>query len=381
LVATAVKRILRYRLWVVRACFALGLVGAPLAFIVLSLTVAKGRGFDFHAFWDAGRDVLHGRSPYPGLDTLPAVADRLTFRPFVYPAPAAFLMAPFAVLPYPLALALFALASVAATAGALYLLDVRDWRCYGAAFAAAPTVGAIGGGTVSPFLLLGAAALWRYRAAWRRAGTVLASLVVLKLFLWPLAAFLLATRRYRAALAAAALALAVTLGGWAAIGFAGLRDYPHLLDRLTGLVGVNSFSPYALAVALGLPQGAAKLAFEALSLAAFVGIVWAGRRLDERRLFVLALGAALAFTPILWPHYLVLVFVPIALTVRGFSLLWLAPLLFTVYARAWSNGDPPRMIPIFTITIFVFAVALRSRETGPRRTRVGLRPTAASQLP
>ncbi|HZC28699.1 MAG TPA: hypothetical protein VE269_03080, partial [Gaiellaceae bacterium] len=40
--------------------------------------------FDFHVLWAAGRDVASGVSPYP----------------FVYPAPAALLIAPFRVLPW-----------------------------------------------------------------------------------------------------------------------------------------------------------------------------------------------------------------------------------------------------------------------------------------
>ena len=50
------------------------------------------RASDFLSFWQAGRTVLRGHSPYLLLGALPAVADRLTFEPFVYPAPAAFAM-------------------------------------------------------------------------------------------------------------------------------------------------------------------------------------------------------------------------------------------------------------------------------------------------
>jgi hypothetical protein len=367
LAAAAGRSTDRARVAVVRGCVFLLLGVGPLAFTIAALTISPGRGFDFHAFRDAGQAVLDGRSPYPSLDALPAVADRLTFRPFVYPAPAAFLMTPFALLPYPLAFALYALATVAATAGALRLLGVRDWRCYGAVFVSAPSISAIGGGTVSAFLFLGVAALWRYRARWQHAGPLLAFVVVLKLFLWPLGAFLLATRRYRATAAAALLALAATLGAWAALGFAGLHEYPDLLDRLTGLVGLNSYSPYALTVAAGVPESLAKVALEALSLAACLAIVWAGPRLDERRLFLLSLGAALLFTPILWPHYLVLLFVPVALTSSRFSLLWLAPFALSFGTRAWSYGQPARILPVLAITALVFALALRRTEPGATR--------------
>jgi alpha-1,2-mannosyltransferase len=371
-VGVARTRAVRIRLTAVRAGVLIGLGLGPLVLIPLSLTVAEGRSFDFHAFWGAGRDVLAGRSPYPALDALPAVADRLTFRPFVYPAPAAFLMAPFAALPFWLANVLFALATVAAIAGALRLLGVRDWRCYGAAFVSCPTVGAIGGGTVSPFLLLGAAALWRYRRTWWSAGPLLAFLLVMKLFLWPLAAWFLATRRYGATLAAATLTLATTLGAWAAIGFAGFREYPALLDRLTGLVGPNSFSSYALALGIGAPAGATELALKGLSAVAFCALVWAGRRrLDERQAFLACLAAALLLTPILWPHYLVLLFVPVALASPGFSGLWLAPVLLVLEARPWSYGNPLRIVPMLAIALFVFAKAngVTTRHPTPQRVK------------
>src|SRR5262249_14941507 len=53
---------------------------------------------DFWTFWAAGRDVLHGRSPYPTIASLPAVPGP-KFAPFVYPPSTAFLLAPVAVLP------------------------------------------------------------------------------------------------------------------------------------------------------------------------------------------------------------------------------------------------------------------------------------------
>ena len=336
----------------------IGLVLAPIALIVVSLVLADGRSFDFHAFWQAGGDVLSGRSPYPTLDALPHVADRMTFRPFVYPAPAAFLMAPFAVLPFWLANVLFAFATLASVAGALRILGVRDWRCYGAAFVFGPALAAVGLGTVSPFILLAVAALWRYRTTWYKAGPLLAFLLVVKLFLWPLAAWLLATRRYGATLAAAALTLVSTLAAWAAIGFVGFREYPALLDRLIGLVGPNSFSSYALALALGAPAGATELALKGLSVVAFCALVWAGRRrLDARQAFLACLAAALLLTPILWPHYLVLVFVPVALVSPGFSGLWLAPSLISL-AGSWSYGNPFRIVPMLAFTLYVFARAL-----------------------
>ena len=64
---------------------------------------------------------------------------------------------------------------------------------------------------------------WRWRDRPWAAGGPLALAVAFKLFLWPFVVWLAATRRYRAAIIAAALATTYTLVAWAAIGFEGLR--------------------------------------------------------------------------------------------------------------------------------------------------------------
>src|SRR5207245_1182995 len=74
---------------------------SPVYILELRHAVTGDRiGSDFLSFWQAGRSVLHGQSPYPALSSLPSVAHSLTFAPFVYPAPAAYWMVPFALLPF-----------------------------------------------------------------------------------------------------------------------------------------------------------------------------------------------------------------------------------------------------------------------------------------
>src|SRR5258706_13889894 len=92
------------------------------------------RGSNFLSFWQSGRTVLRGHSPYPLLEALPAVADRFTFDPFVYPAPAAYWLAPLAFLPFALAKTTFLVLSLVSVVVALRLLGVRDWRCHAAVF-------------------------------------------------------------------------------------------------------------------------------------------------------------------------------------------------------------------------------------------------------
>ncbi len=218
---------------------------APLLVFCLSLAVAISGdrwGFDFHQFWQGGRDVLDGISPYPSDALLATAGDHLdpvgiqeVFR-FPYPAGAAIAFAPFGALAFDAASAVWGVVLIASVLGSLWILSVRDWRVFGVVLGSAAVIGAVGVGTLTPVLLLLLAVAWRWRdRAWVVAGS-LALAIALKLFLWPLVVWLAATRRWTAALGTVALAVAATLVAWAAIGFDGFADYPDLVRRLTDVV-------------------------------------------------------------------------------------------------------------------------------------------------
>jgi hypothetical protein len=344
----------------------LALVPAPMYAYIAGRAVTGDRtGTDFLSFWSAGRAVLHGHSPYPLLDSLPAVADRLSFAPFVYPAPAAWGMVPLSILPFAAAKTIFFVLSLGAIALALRLLDVRDWRCFALVLLSVPVVAGTSLGTVSPLLLLGVAAAWRYRDGTVRVAAIVALLVVAKLFLWPLWLWLVYTRRFAAAALAAGLGGTATLGAWLAIGFAGLPEYPRLLSRLTELVGTHSYSPLALLHHVGLSIPLAQQAVLATG-AVLAGLAAHRFRADEtdERPFVAALGLGLLLTPILWPHYLVLLYLPIALLRRRMSLVWFLPLLMWFDGNGWSDGEPRRIVPFLVLCAVPFLLVLRARRAG-----------------
>jgi hypothetical protein len=323
---------------VVRGLELLVFVGLPLftAGLFGQWVFKAGGLFDFRTFWQAGHEVLHGRSPYT---VLPAVADPRTFRPFVYPAPAAFFMAPFSVVPKAAAEALWTVIGIGAVFAALRLLNVRDWRCYGVVFMWPAVWSAVSNGSISTVLLCACAALWRYRSRPFVAGCLLSVLIVFKLYLWPLAIWLLATRRIRATVVSVAMTCASALAGWALIGFAGLREYPHLLGRLTTLVADESYSPYAFARSLGAsPQAARALVIAAG--AALLGAVFAYARRSDETAFVLAIAATFVLSPIVWPHYFVLLCVALAIAAPQFDVGWLLPIGAWVATTAWSSRSP-----------------------------------------
>src|SRR5262249_2296263 len=143
------------------------------------------------------------------------------------------------------------------------------------------------------------------------AAVVVAFTAVLKLFLWPLVIWLMATRRWRSVAICAGAAMVLLLGGWAVIGFAGLRSYPtllHVLERPGAPAG------YSVVALLGVSGGAATAIPVALAVLLAGLVVLAARASDgDRRGFATAVLASLVATPLLWLHYLLLLYVPIAL--------------------------------------------------------------------
>lgn len=108
--------------------------------------------------FDPGRAVLHGHSPYP-----PPTPSGVDGQPSVYPPPVFLAAIPITALPFPAAAAIWSALLVAAAALALWLLEVRDWRCYLVAFASPVLWSSIAWGSPTMLVLLAVAAAWRYR--------------------------------------------------------------------------------------------------------------------------------------------------------------------------------------------------------------------------
>jgi Glycosyltransferase family 87 len=345
---------------IVNAAWVLFLGVLPLMMVARIFLTRDGFfGFDFHVFWQAGRDFVHGASPYP-VQAADVIASKENF---LYPAWVAAALAPLGVLPYSVAVGLFSAVLVASTAGALYILGIRDWRCYGAVFVSLPTYSSLNMGTLSPLLMLGLAALWRFRDDRRIAVPVLAALVASKLFLWPLLVFFVATRRTKTAAYACGAALGASILAWARFGFGGFAEYGSLLRLVARVEEQDSYSVTSLGLALGVPRPIAQVGSAVLGAAALaVSVALARRAGSERDALVVVLAAALLFSPIVWGHYLMLLFVPLALTHPRFSPLWLA--------IAWMPPDNRHSTVVLVLgllaTAIVIAGCLRSqREPTP----------------
>lgn len=341
-----------------------------LAFASWEEVKARNALEDFGIFRTAALAVVHGRTPY----VTPSAAAFSHFDKFVYPPVAALVFAPFAALPSGPARVLMAVAGLLAVLGALRLLQVEDWRCYGLAVMSAPAINTLALGAITSFLLLGTALVWRYRDNAWVAGVATAFTAVLKLFLWPLGVWLLATRRWRAAVICAGTGLVLLLGGWAVIDFAGFRSYPTVVHLLEKVEAPLSYSAVAL---FGLSGGAQTAVTVVLSLLAVACIALAARGAQgDRRALAVAVVASLVTTPLLWLHYLLLLFVPIALYRPRLSGLWFLPLLLWATPTTHSHGTTWR-IALALAVVAVVAVRTVGSSVQPRLSRAGAVPRPA----
>jgi hypothetical protein len=327
-----------------------GIVGAPME--------------DFDWLRAGGRAVLHGVSPYSPPDPqLLARNDR-----FVYPAVDAYVFAPFAALPHAVAVELFLLLSCLAVAGGLWLLGVRDRRCVTAALASAPVFISFAAGTLGPLLFLGAAAAWRYRDRTLVSAVVVGLTASAKVFLWPLVIWLVATRRWRAAVGAVGVGVVVNLVAWAAIGFDGLRDYPKTLRVLNEVQRWKSYSFSGLASALGLPATVGTVAIAAAAVVGSLLVFRLARTSGDASAFAASILTALFATPLLWNHYLVLLLAPLALAFPRLSPAWVLMLLLWASPHPEAAGVVWRSVFLLAFTA-VIGIASLTRLDGRRLVR------------
>jgi alpha-1,2-mannosyltransferase len=353
---------------------ALGAVFVIGALTGLGLVTGRFILFDFKGdLYVAGRAILHGIDPYrPGSLAAQAATLRSGVTPLVvasprYPPPVLLAAAPLSLLPFKLAGSMFVALCMGAVVLALRLLGIRDWRCLAVACLSEPTLAGALVGNLSPMLLLGVACAWRWRSHSRSGALAVAATVVAKLWLWPVWVWLLLTKRRRTAALAVVIAAAGLLAAWTAIGFAGIASYPHLISNASYVGEVRSGSIAGGLLSLGLSARISQLG--ALALAGvLMAVAWqlADGPEGDRRSFGLVVVAALIASPVVWDHYLVVLFAPIALLAPRFSLIWLVPALATFSGPLTSRPSLWHGLPDLAAELIVIAwmcLPLPRRET------------------
>jgi hypothetical protein len=314
------------------------------------------------AYLPAAEALLDGNSPYPALDD-PILEDQ---KGYVYPPQLVLLLVPLTPLPAGVTAVLVALGLLALLGLTLWILGVRDVRCYAAAVLWVPSVSGLLLGNLSIPFAFALAVAWRYRDAVRQPAAALGLSIAAKFVLWPMLVWTLATRRFAVTAWSAVAGVAVTFGAWAVIGFDGLTGYPDLLQRLSEIQSERSYSIVGMVATAGLPDALGQALTLLTGLGLLGGCVVFARRRDDLRSFMCAVAATLALSPIVWLHYLVVLLVPMAIARPRFTVLWLLPVLLWASPRPGYAEGFQTYLPAIAAVILLGALLRRS----PRLTAV-----------
>jgi hypothetical protein len=301
----------------------------PLALTVYAVYLCihlHAYAIDFHQeFWPAAWRVAHGLSPY---DRSWQIIDKGLS--FPYPPLTSIAFVPFTLASREFADLLFTAVNIGAVLLTLRVLNIRDWRLYGLVLILSPVIDAWQAANLTLVLGLGVAIAWRKRDSPVVSGLIVAVLISLKPFVWPLLVWFVATRRYAALAYAAVGGLVINLIAWSVIGFDQVGPFVSLTRAVTDFQYRTGYTIIALGLHLGLGHSWAYLLGIAAAAAAILACFYLGRRGDDRRAVTLGIAACLLATPVLWVHYFALLIVPLALARPRLSGLWFLPLVLWV---------------------------------------------------
>jgi hypothetical protein len=361
------------------------LVGHALAVLMIVVigvellrNFAEPTSRDFISFWGAGKLVLAGtpelaydRAVLHALHVRSAAFEPAAQLPFAYTPAFLLPVLPFALLTYPVAMALWTFSTLAIYALVARRLAPRS-RWLAVSFPPVFAIAAIGqNGFVTAALFLGGLVLMRSGRKFA-AGLVLGCLIVKPQLALMLPVAMLAGREWRVIAGGAVSAGAVLLIGFAAFGsdtFAAWLAQMPLFAEIAkeGLVGWNKLvSVYAALRHAGAPEPLAMLVHCAIAIVAagLVARTWHSSARFGEKAAVLAAATMLA-SPYLY-LYDALVLVPaFAWLVERrtppawVACLWLLPLL--VIAQTAFDIIPVNLAPVLPIALLVLC---HRRPTG-----------------
>jgi hypothetical protein len=307
-------------------------------------TAAHIEALDFHyEYWVAGWRVMHGQSPYVW-----SIHQRFPSIAFAYPALAGLMFVPFALISRGLADLIFTIACVASAPASLFVLGVRDRRIYGLVLLWATTITAWQSANLTLLLTLGIASVWRYRDRPIPAGLLTALLISLKPVVWPLALWLLVTRRFAATGWTLLAGIALNLFAWSVVGFSRIQSYLHVTGSVTALFHRLGYSLQSLALRCGLGVLSGPLVVVCCAALLVVMLRW---RKEDCSSLALTVVMMLALSPLTWNQYFEFMLVPLAIAFPRFDRIWLAPLLLWACSPHGNTWWEPWLFWLVTLYV------------------------------
>jgi hypothetical protein len=155
--------------------------------------------------------------------------------------------------------------------------------------------------------------------------------MALKPLLWPLALWLLATRRWRASVQTLAWGLLLNAVAWSVVGFGDIGSYLHAVSADTDAQWRTGFGVPALLGHFGAGRTGGMAVMMIASAVLVVAILHSGlARRHEVQALTLTVALALVSSPLMWDHYLALLIVPLAILRPRLDWLWFLPVLMWI---------------------------------------------------
>jgi hypothetical protein len=264
----------------------------------------SGWGFDFSAYFDAAKRLVFTGSPYQA-STLEG-----PFRPgpyglYMYAPTFAVLLQPLTGLPFDVATVLwlvFRLALLVATCVLMPVSTPIRFATFGLVAITPPILEDMNLGNVSLIVTFLAVVAWRYTDK-PAGGFALAAAVLLRPAMAAIGLSRLLARRYATVMWTIVGGLVLVAVSLPFVGLKGWFDYVTVVRHLSDVTGVKrNFDMASLALSMDAPSWVVTGLLVA-GYAIALGAILLTMRRDGDLQFVVALGASMLLSPLLWNHY------------------------------------------------------------------------------
>lgn len=286
--------------------FGLGATGLVLIILLLNTwRTSSGWGYDFDAYYDAAQRLQATGSPYQQ-ETLGG-----PYRPgpgglYLYSPALAVVLQPLSRLPFDLATVLWLAFRFVLLVAMCALMPVsRNIRMaiFGIAAITPPALEDLNLGNVSVIVTFLTVVIWRFLDR-PLASVALAASLLLRPTMAVIGAWWLLRRRLRSVIWTALALGTMILATVPFVGIRGWFDYATVLRNVSDVTGVpRNFDMASFVLRFGAPPWLAGLVLVA-SFAVALGAVLLSLRRDRDLGLVVAIGASLLLSPLLWNHYM-----------------------------------------------------------------------------